>query len=201
MTPANGVTVARMLGTPFLVLLVVQLGASWAAVLVWVALAGSDGVDGWLARRQGTTTSGAFLDPLADKVLVLGALGAIAAEGWVPWLPVALIALREVAMSAYRAKVGRQGISVPARPLGKAKTAVQDLAVGLILFPPVGIHHRWVGGDLLWAAVVLAGLSGAQYFLDSRRLPPTGPPPLPTPNRVVQAHAMEDASVDGLAGA
>ncbi len=178
-TPANVVTIARMLGTPLLVLAVIRLGPSWATVVAWVALTGSDGVDGWLARRQGATTSGAFLDPLADKVLVLGALGTIAARGWVSWLPVVLIASREVAMSAYRARVARNGVSVPARPSAKVKTAVADLAVGVVLFPPIGTHHLWVGRDLLWGAVVLAALSGAEYLVDSRREPSAHRPVAP----------------------
>ncbi len=169
MTPANGVTMARMLGTPFLILLVVQLGPSWGAVLVWVGLAGSDGVDGWLARRQGTTTSGAFLDPLADKFLILGALGALAAGGLTSWLPVAIIAAREVLISGYRSVVARHGVSVPARPVAKAKTAVQDVAICALLLPSVGDHHAWIGRDLLWLAVALAVVSAAQYLLDSRR--------------------------------
>lgn len=170
-TPANGVTLARLLATPLLVVVVIELGPSWAALLTWVVLAGSDGIDGWLARRHGATTSGAFLDPLADKVLVLGALGAIAGEGWIPWLPVVLIAAREIAMSVYRARVARHGVSVPARPLAKLKTATQDLAVGLVLLPVAGLHHLALGTDLVWAAVALAALSGGQYMLDSRRLP------------------------------
>ncbi|HWG72790.1 MAG TPA: CDP-alcohol phosphatidyltransferase family protein [Acidimicrobiales bacterium] len=174
-TPANGVTVARLLATPLLVVVVVERGPSWGALFAWVVLACSDGIDGWLARRHGVTTSGAFLDPLADKVLVLGALGAIAAEGWIPWVPVVIIATREVAMSVYRARVARHGISVPARPLAKLKTATQDLAVGSVLLPLTGLHHLWLGTDLLWAAVALAALSGGQYLLDSRRTPsPSG---------------------------
>jgi CDP-diacylglycerol--glycerol-3-phosphate 3-phosphatidyltransferase len=167
-TPANAVTLLRILATPLLVLAVVRLGASWESVVAWIVLAGSDSIDGWLARRQGTTTSGAFLDPLADKVLVLGALGALAAEGDVSWLPVAVLAARELAISLFRIVLSRRGISVPARPLGKLKTAVEDVAVGLLLLPLTGRHHALVGRDLLWVAVALALISAAQYLFDSR---------------------------------
>ena len=103
-------TVARLLATPVFVVLIVATGRHlgdrrWSARSV----ACSDGVDGWLARRQGTTRSGAFLDPLADKVVVLGALFALAAKGDLPWLPVGLIAAREVGMSVYRSWAGRRG--------------------------------------------------------------------------------------------
>src|SRR3984957_17500103 len=139
-TPANAITAVRLLATLPVLVLIVHLGVSWAAALAWVLVASTDFLDGWVARRQGATTSGAFLDPLADKVLVLGALGALAATGLTSWVPVLLRAGREVPVSAYRSVGARQGTSVPARPLAKAKTATQDLAVGLILMPLTGLH-------------------------------------------------------------
>jgi CDP-diacylglycerol--glycerol-3-phosphate 3-phosphatidyltransferase len=176
-TPANAITLVRLLATPLVVILILDLGPSWAAVLVWVAASSTDFLDGWVARRQGVTSSGAFLDPLADKFLVLGALAALAGAGLVSWWPVAVIAARELAMSVYRSVVARQGISVPARPLAKAKTAAQDLAISLVLLPAIGTHERWIGQDLLWVAVALALVSGAQYLFDSRpdRPVPGGP--------------------------
>ena len=132
----------RLLATLPVLILIVRLGVSWGAALAWAAVASTDFLDGWIARRQGATTSGAFLDPLADKVLVLGALAALAATGLASWIPVLLIAGREVAVSAYRSVVARNGISVPARPLAKCKTAAQDLAVGLILLPATGSTTR-----------------------------------------------------------
>ena len=128
-TPANGITVTRLLAAPLFVVLLVHDRASWAVFAAWVALAGTDGIDGWLARRHGTTRSGAFLDPLADKFLVLGALCALVAIHRFWWVPVAVIAARELGISLYRSWVARQGVSVLARPLGKAKTLVQDLSL------------------------------------------------------------------------
>jgi CDP-diacylglycerol--glycerol-3-phosphate 3-phosphatidyltransferase len=168
-TPANAITAVRLLATPPLLVLIVQQGISWVAALAWAAIASTDFLDGWVARRQGATTSGAFLDPLADKVLVLGALVALAATDLTSWVPVLLILGREVTISVYRSAVGRRGVSVPARPLAKLKTASQDLAVFFILAPTTGLHARWVGQTLLWISVGLALVSGAQYLLDSRR--------------------------------
>jgi CDP-diacylglycerol---glycerol-3-phosphate 3-phosphatidyltransferase len=167
-TPANGITLVRVLATPVVLALILDLGPSWAAVVAWVAASSTDFLDGWVARRQGVTSSGAFLDPLADKFLVLGALAALAGRGLVSWWPVVIIAVRELGISVYRSVVARHGISVPARPLAKAKTAVQDLAITLILLPATGNHHLWVGQDVLWVAVALALLSAAQYLFDSR---------------------------------
>jgi CDP-diacylglycerol--glycerol-3-phosphate 3-phosphatidyltransferase len=169
-TPANGVTVARLLATPVVLLLVLRYGTSWLTVGAWFALSCTDGVDGWLARRHGTTRSGAFLDPLADKFLVLGAMFALVVDGRFWWLPVAVITIRELGISLYRSWVARQGVSVPARPLGKAKTVVQDLAVGAALLPIVGDHAPGIAVALLYLAVALTVVSGALYLIDGRRV-------------------------------
>ena len=167
-TPANALTAARLLATPIFVGLIVVRGASWWTVAVGVVVAGSDGLDGWIARRQGATRSGAFLDPLADKAIVLGALFALAAQGHLPWLPVLLIAAREIAMSAYRSFVARRGVSIPARRSAKIKTLVQDLAIATCLLPPLASQH-----DLqlvaIWVAAGFTLWTGAQYVVDGWR--------------------------------
>ncbi|HKH88333.1 MAG TPA: CDP-alcohol phosphatidyltransferase family protein [Acidimicrobiales bacterium] len=170
-TPANALTLARLLATPVLVVMVVLTGpSSWLLAGVWLVCAGSDGLDGWVARKQGTTRSGAFLDPLADKFLVLGVLAALASIHEVSWLPVVLIGAREFAMSVYRAFAGRRGVSIAARQTAKIKTLLQDLAVGLALIPPVGLHHVTIVRILLWIAVVATLYTGLEYLHDGRRL-------------------------------
>ncbi len=175
-TPANAITAGRLLLTPVFVALIVVQGATWWTVIVGLIVAGSDGVDGWLARRQGTTTSGAFLDPLADKVVVLSAMFALVAEGVLPWVPVALIAAREVGMSIYRSWAGRRGVSIPARFSAKVKTLVQDLAIATCLLPPLA-HRTTLQRWSIWVAAVLTVGTGVQYLLDGRRA----------------AHALHDA--------
>lgn len=168
LTPANAVTISRVLLTPVLLLQIVDDAPSWGVLAMWIALSASDGVDGWLARRQGVTRSGAFLDPLADKLLVLGALTMLVIEGRFWWVPVALIAGREAAMSVYRSVASRSGVSVPARRSAKAKTVVQELAVGLALVPLVD-EESSLPGAVLWVAAVLTVVTGAQYWYDARR--------------------------------
>jgi CDP-diacylglycerol--glycerol-3-phosphate 3-phosphatidyltransferase len=168
LTPANGITVLRLLATPVLITLIMLWGASWFTFVFGGLLALSDGIDGWLARKQGTTRSGAFLDPLADKVVVLGALIALVAKGIVWWLPVVVIAIREVAMSVYRSVVGRHGVSIPARNTAKVKTLLQDLAIGMCLAPPLA-GHRSVLSAAIWVAAAMTVFTGGQYFLDGRR--------------------------------
>ncbi|HVX22412.1 MAG TPA: CDP-alcohol phosphatidyltransferase family protein [Acidimicrobiales bacterium] len=166
-TPANALTAARLLATPVFVALIVTQGATWLTVAVGVAVAGSDGVDGWLARRQGATRSGAFLDPLADKAVVLGAMFALAAQGHLPWAPVGLIALREIGLVAYRSWAGRRGVSMPARTSAKVKTLVQDLAIATCLLPPLADQHT-LQLVAIWVAAVLTVVTGLQYLVDGR---------------------------------
>ena len=168
-TPANAITIARVLVTPVLLAVILDGGASWGALALWVVLCLTDWVDGYLARRQGVTRSGAFLDPLADKFLVLGAMFALVAEGVLWWLPVVLIALREVAISVYRTWMGQRGVSIPARWWAKVKTVVQQVAVAFALLP-VAEDVPELTTVALWASLGLALVTGAQYLLDARRV-------------------------------
>jgi CDP-diacylglycerol---glycerol-3-phosphate 3-phosphatidyltransferase len=169
LTPANGVTMARVLLTPLLLARILSDGATWGVEAMWLVLSLTDGIDGFLARRQGATRSGAFLDPLADKFLVLGAMVCLVSNDVFGWVPVALIAVREVAMSVYRSVVGRRGISIPASKTAKWKTVVQDLAVGLALLPGIGDDRPGVARLVLWVAVALTLYTGAEYWREGRR--------------------------------
>jgi CDP-diacylglycerol--glycerol-3-phosphate 3-phosphatidyltransferase len=158
-TPANFVTVARLILAVPTLLLIVDQGSSWLTVSLWFVLTTTDGLDGWLARRDGTTRSGAFLDPLADKFLVLGGFVALGINGDFSWAAVIIVAAREVGVSVYRSFAGKRGISLPARRLGKWKAFFQFLAVGVVLFPPT---YSWATFHdfLLWFAVALSVISG-----------------------------------------
>lgn len=171
LTPANALTLARLLASPVLVALVVVTGPStWLLVGVWFVCSSSDFWDGVIARHYGATRSGAFLDPLADKCIVLGALASLAAIGEVSWLPVVLIAAREIWMSAFRSYAGKRGVSVPARKSAKLKTLLQDLVIGLAFLPPVGLHHARFVGWALWVVVAVTLWTGLEYLRDSRKL-------------------------------
>ena len=163
-TPANALTAARFLVTPLFIALIVTRGPSWATVAVGAPLALSDIMDGWVARRMGVTRSGAFLDPLADKFLVIGSLIALCAKGSFWWPPVALITSRELVISVHRARLGRRGVSVPATGAAKLKTLAQDTAVGFAVLPPLAPHHLLVATTVLWVAVALSLWTGRQYL-------------------------------------
>jgi len=168
-TPANAVTLLRLLfSVPVLVWILDEGHATWGTFAGWLVLWVTDGLDGWLARRDGTTRSGAFLDPLADKFLVLGGFIALAAEGAVSWIPVAIIAGREVVVSLARTAAGRRGRTMPARRLGKWKANVQFLAVALVLFPPTE-DVGWLQDVAVWSAVVLTVVSAVDLLIASAR--------------------------------
>jgi CDP-diacylglycerol---glycerol-3-phosphate 3-phosphatidyltransferase len=157
-TPANYVSAARLLLAVPTLLLIEDRGSTWLTVSLWFVLSCTDRLDGWLARRDGATRSGAFLDPLADKFLVIGGFFALGLLGEFSWAAVVIIAVREIGISIYRSFAGRRGISLPALQLGKWKAFFQYLAVGIVLFPPT---YEWatVHDVVLWIAIGLTVLS------------------------------------------
>jgi len=175
-TWANAVTVGRILVSPLMFVVIPDYsGGSWVAFALWFVLCSSDGIDGYLARRHGATRSGAFLDPLADKVLVLGAMFTLVSRDVYWALPVLIIAAREVAISMYRVLVGAKGISVPASQLAKWKTLFQQLSVGFAIIPLTAEKATWIWLWLLWIAVVFTTVSGLQYLWRAQKLRKTTP--------------------------
>ena len=169
LTPANALTLARILLAPVLFVLIFDArdtrGASWPVFSLGVLLALTDHYDGQLARRHGTTRSGAFLDPLADKVVVIGAMVSLVAVDRYWWFPVALITARELAITAMRAHFARSGMAIPARTSAKYKTLVQGIAL-LVAVIPVLRDTKTPGAVALWIAVVMTLWSGWQYMRD-----------------------------------
>lgn len=179
---ANAITATRILLAPLVFLAIPEDGTgSWWSFALWFVLCSSDGIDGYIARRRGPTTVGAFLDPLADKVLVLGAMFTLVAHDIFWFLPVVIIAGRELLISAYRIVKGGRGISVPASKLGKYKTVVQQFSVAFALFPLTALDATWTWIGLLWIAVVLTLVSGAQYMWHAQRPAPVDAAPSASP--------------------
>ena len=169
---ANVVTVLRILMAPvFIALLLTDDGTDGplriaAAVLFVVAIL-TDSLDGMLARGLDLVTDfGKLVDPIADKVLVGGALVALTVLGELPWWVTALILVREVGITVYRFAVLRDRV-IPASRGGKAKTVLQALAVSLALFPlwnVVGDAAHVVNTVTMTLAVVATLASGADYL-------------------------------------
>ncbi|MEX0767814.1 MAG: CDP-alcohol phosphatidyltransferase family protein [Microthrixaceae bacterium] len=168
LTPANAITIGRLLLAPVAFVMIVRQESSWALFILWVVITTTDSLDGYLARKQGTTRSGAFLDPLADKVLALGGLWAMVLTGRFWWVPVVLITLREIVISLFRSYWGRKGLAVQASKIAKLKTFLQFNAVAWVALP-LTTDIRWLGTGFLWAGVAVAWVSAAQYIASGSR--------------------------------
>jgi CDP-diacylglycerol---glycerol-3-phosphate 3-phosphatidyltransferase len=164
---ANIVTGIRILLTPVLVILLLQgsRGAALVAGVVFFAVAATDSLDGYLARRYDhTTRTGQWLDPLADKLLITATLVTLVALGRFPLWAAVVIVAREASVSVLRAWLGTRGRAMPASNWGKAKTAGQVLAIFLYIVPlgPGAEDARFVA---LLLAVALTVWSGVDYAL------------------------------------
>jgi CDP-diacylglycerol--glycerol-3-phosphate 3-phosphatidyltransferase len=171
---ANILTGVRLLLVPvFVVLLVHDSGHStdwrvWAFVAFATACV-TDLVDGDLARRRNLVTDlGKIADPIADKALTGAALLGLAALGDLPWWVAAVVLVRELGITVLRVVVIRHGV-IPASRGGKAKTLVQNIAIGLYVLPLHGAlasARFWVMG----LALVLTVATGIDYISKAVRL-------------------------------
>jgi CDP-diacylglycerol--glycerol-3-phosphate 3-phosphatidyltransferase len=141
---------------------------SWAAWAAFTVAAASDGLDGYLARRHRmTTTTGAWLDPLSDKLLVGAPAIALSVLDLFPWWATVLIVGRELLVTALRWRLDRRGVSMPASDVAKAKTVVQLVALGAAMAPlPDAFDPVTLG--VIVAAVALTVYSGAEYLFTGR---------------------------------
>jgi CDP-diacylglycerol--glycerol-3-phosphate 3-phosphatidyltransferase len=136
------------------------------ALAIFLVAAASDALDGWLARRAGSLGArGAFLDPLADKVLVLGTLVALTFApnaGWPVAVATVAIWARELIVMIPRASALQRNATMPADVWGKAKTALEFAGVALIIFG--GRPWAVLGVTLLIPAFLVGVLTLPRYF-------------------------------------
>src|SRR6201996_2560304 len=159
----------RILAVPVVVvaLLVATPDGDVIAAVVFALASLTDGLDGYIARsRNSITTFGKLMAPLADKLLIIGALVALVSLGRLAaWVAMVIIA-REVAVTILRTIAAERGLVIAASWLGKAKTVLQIAAViALIAADPA---PAWVD-VLVYAAVAVTIVSGADYFFGLRR--------------------------------
>jgi CDP-diacylglycerol--glycerol-3-phosphate 3-phosphatidyltransferase len=163
---ADQLTVARIVATPFVVVLFVWEfpGHAYWATALFIAAMATDQVDGWLARRQRRTTPlGSLLDPVADKVLVLATMIVLIDENIFPGWMVAAIVARELLVSGLRLAAVERGVVIQARDLGKLKTWAQTVAAAIGGFAAAGAWDQTVAWWALLVAVVLTWVSGLDY--------------------------------------
>jgi len=163
----NALTLLRIFLVPILVAAILTRSAE--GVLLGAGIFGfavaTDYLDGYLARRRNEVTKlGTLLDPLADKLLITAALVSLVELDAVPAWMVMIIVGREFAVTVLRSIVAGRGVAVPASGLGKLKMVLQVVAVFLLLF---GRTYPFLAGPgliVLWAVVVVAVVSGVEYF-------------------------------------
>jgi CDP-diacylglycerol--glycerol-3-phosphate 3-phosphatidyltransferase len=139
---------------------------------LFVVAISTDGLDGLIARRTDKVTDlGKLLDPVADKVLIGGALLALSVLGEIDWWVTAIILFRELAVTGYRLVVARK-VTIPASLAGKLKTILQAVAVGVVLAP----FEVWVPAwsfleeGCIYLALAATLVSGVQFFLAARKI-------------------------------
>ena len=171
----NALTLMRIFFVPFLVAVMVQEDASFAflglvltnemvALVIFLAAAFTDLLDGYLARRWNQiTTVGMLLDPVADKLLISAALIGLVLVHRVPsWMAVLIIG-REFAVSGLRSIAASEGYTTQASELGKTKMVTQVLAISLTV---VAVDQPWLASTarfMLWGTLVFALASAADY--------------------------------------
>ncbi|MGK7902293.1 MAG: CDP-diacylglycerol--glycerol-3-phosphate 3-phosphatidyltransferase [Hormoscilla sp.] len=161
------ITFSRLLGIPFILYLLTAPTPTqrWISLAIFLVAAGTDWLDGYLARKLNQVTDlGKFLDPLVDKLLVLAPLLSLIALGQVPAWGVFAILARELAIAGWR--VNQAQIS-GANIWGKLKTVSQIGAIALLIAPT---PDSWeIPLEIIfWVAVVLTLISGAIYLLPAQ---------------------------------
>jgi len=167
----NVVSVVRIALIPVIAWLIVRdtPQARWAAAVIFTVGAASDFLDGYLARRHAmTTATGAWLDPLSDKLFVAVPAIVLSVRGEFPWWATVVIVTRELAVTWLRWRLERGGrVSMPASKVAKTKTVMQLFAVGMTIAPlPDGWDPVVLRVTIL--AVALTLYSGIEYFVTTR---------------------------------
>jgi CDP-diacylglycerol---glycerol-3-phosphate 3-phosphatidyltransferase len=164
----NALTLIRILLVPVLVVaLTVEMpGGTTIAAIVFAVAALTDGLDGYIARSRGSVTAfGKLMDPLADKLLIIAPLiSLVSLDRIAPWVAMVIIA-RELAVTMLRIVAVERGVVIPASTLGKAKTIIQVAAI----FAAIAFPSSVATDALVYAAVVVTVVSGADYFFGVRR--------------------------------
>lgn len=167
MNTANKLTLLRVILIPvFLIVLYLGFpGADWVALAIFIIASVTDFADGYIARHYDQVTNfGKFMDPLADKMLTMAAMCWFVQSGEMWGWVLALVLLREFAVSGMRLVAVEQGKVIAAAWSGKIKTASTMVCICLML----GLDFAWL--DMLSQIVILVTTlySGVEYFVKNR---------------------------------
>jgi cardiolipin synthase (CMP-forming) len=170
----NLLTLSRILAIPLVVAMFFVPGdyARWFACVLFSAAALTDWLDGHMARRWAQQSElGRFLDPIADKLLVSATLFMLVAKGRfsAEWalLPALVILCREILVSGLREYLAELRVGLPVSRLAKWKTAIQMVAIGVLIVGDAGpavLPVVRIGETLLWVAAILTLVTGYDYL-------------------------------------
>ena len=172
MTLPNILTCVRVLLIPVFMVLAYQnnLPCDIAALIVYVVACLTDYVDGYLARKNNQVTNfGKFMDPVADKLLVMAALLIFIEDGTIPAWAVAIILGREFIVSALRMVAASEGLVIAANMWGKAKTMITMITLIFLLCPigPILLGPVSLQDIMIWITVIITAGSGVTYITDN----------------------------------
>lgn len=171
-------TASRMALAPIIMLILVQPGewAYWTSAVLFVLGSATDWLDGYWARKYNSqSVLGQLMDPIADKILVLGPLLMMLSIGRVDAVMVFLLISRDIFIAGIRSAAANQKIIIAAGPLGKWKTAIQMVSVTALLIyqPLLSVPVAEIGYYGLWLSVIFSLASAAQYTWNFARHSPS----------------------------
>ena len=172
MTLPNILTCIRVVLIPVFMVLAYQGNTTcdFAALVVYVVACLTDYVDGNLARKNNQVTNfGKFMDPVADKLLVMAALLIFVEDGTIAAWMVAIILGREFIVSALRMVAASEGLVIAANMWGKAKTMITMITLIFLLCPigPVMLGPVSLQDIMIWITVIITAVSGVTYITDN----------------------------------
>jgi CDP-diacylglycerol---glycerol-3-phosphate 3-phosphatidyltransferase len=172
LTLPNQLTILRILLVPIIgAVLVIDFNDHYqVSAITYAAAAATDTLDGRIARSRNLVTElGKFLDPLADKLLVITVLVILATRSLLPAWVVVVIAAREFLITGIRSVAAAQGVVVSSTPWGKSKTLTQNFMIGLIILAQPYEPLKPFAVVFTWIAVIATVLSGLDYLWRYRR--------------------------------
>ena len=163
----NTLTILRLILLPVMIW-AVMAGYSWLALGLYVFGAVTDFLDGYLARKLNQVSAfGTFLDPIADKVYVMAVLVTLVANGAIAgvWIIAVIIILaREFLVAGLREYLGPKNVKLPVSQLAKGKTALQMIALGVLIAPLILPFQTLIGLILIAGAAIVTVITGIQYM-------------------------------------
>ncbi len=167
----NKLTVLRVAAIPAIVALLsfAQPACQIASAVLFALACLTDWLDGFVARRQGIVTDfGKFLDPVADKLLVLCTMITLSGLGRLPAWVCVVVLFRELLVDGLRLVAVQKGVVIAAGKLGKIKTVLQMIMVLAVLLNIQTLKDLWIEQALIVLAILMTAWSGADYFFKNR---------------------------------